>query len=204
MNYDNRFAADHRLIFLLFNQQNRQRVVRSVAAKCITDNSQFNEFLKMVNDESFGRDLLNASLNIGSKESKELLRKIGKMLNIFGGDVPYSSTERGKTLSVLYAYVYHFGMPSFFITLSPPDQDNAIFMNIMNSNGCGGFDKLSFKVFEDFTKLERLKKIVKYPGLSAKFFHYLVECVLEFLFCIESSNKNKKTVPLYSPNKSKG
>jgi hypothetical protein len=197
--YDNRFSGDHRLIFLLYNQMQRRQVMRTVAAKCITDNAYFKEFTSMVLEPTFHAKLVKASSNIEDPASQIFIKKIGKMLNIFGGDVPFSLTEKGQNRGHLYSMVYTFGMPSFFITLSPPDQDNHIFMHIitMDENSKVTED-IKFEVFKDKTILERLKLIVKYPGLNAKLFHQMVESLLKNIFGIESSKDVKKTLPLSS------
>jgi len=227
MYYDNRFSADHRLIFLLYNQLQRHRVSRRVATKCIADNKVFSEFEDIVMDDNFYKTLLMASTCGNSPQDKQfkiVIDKLGKILNIFGGDVPFSPVERSKTLSMLYAMIYSFGMASYFISVSPPDQDNHIFLNIVlfnqkkiNHDKMNNSDDYDFKqhdkeddgifrfeIFRNTEVLDRLKLIVKYPGLSAKLFHHMVENMLKYLFCIESSQNSKKSTPLDRAERRKG
>jgi hypothetical protein len=204
--YDNRFAGDHRLIFLLYNQLQRSKTIRSVAAKCISDKKYFEDFIKISQKDDFYQQLLDISRNINSKKSQEFLKNISKMLNIFAGDIPYSPLERKTTQSRLYALNHTFGLPSFFMTLSPPDQDNHLLMTIASNNNNNSLlnKAISFEVVKNIELFERLKLATKYPGLSAKFFHYLVECLLEKVLCVLPSYKVKKTKPLLNKNRLSG
>lgn len=50
--------------------------------------------------------------------------------NFTGSTVPFGPIERKKSLSQLYALCQYFGLPSWFLTISPSDIDSPIVMKL--------------------------------------------------------------------------
>jgi hypothetical protein len=176
LNYgDNRFAHEQTLILSLFNQRQRHEAAQTVAAKIKAHPQKMDKFINYVNDSNFFHDLENAITHPNSKEAKNIMKNILPTLNITGANVTFGPIERNKSLSKLYALCQHFGLPTWFITISPSDIDSSMVM------------KLSGVINQDLPFIfmpsdQRAQIAAMNPAAGAKFFQRLVDKVFLCLF----------------------
>jgi hypothetical protein len=202
--YDSRFCSDHKFIFLLFNQIQRHELARKISTKCVTNSKSFEIFTKLVNNANFKYELMNAIKfpNLGS--SKLLTSKLMKLINTAGAVIPFGPVDRFNNRSKLYGMIQEFNLPTWFITMSPPDQDNHFAINLCftkNSNNNEKDNIIDFNIFSDRNSevcsvLNRIREVTKKPVIASEMFYKMVEAVVECLFGIYPSKKMRKTYPL--------
>jgi hypothetical protein len=82
--HDNRFARNHQLLFLLFNQLQRHTVARTVAARVRPAPGQIREFHRMVEESDFQRKLDVAIRQPDGDVADKLARRVLPMIQIAG------------------------------------------------------------------------------------------------------------------------
>lgn len=128
--YDQRFSRNHQLLFLLFNQLQRHAVSRTVAARVKSDPKSVLAFHEMVAQPDFDLALTEALRQPKSAEAEKLIHRVLPMLHIAGRAVPFGGFERKQALPKLIAYNQFFGLPTFFLTISPSDLDQPLTVRI--------------------------------------------------------------------------
>ena len=129
------------------------------------------KYEKLCNDPDLEEKLESAIKNENSKEAKKLNEKFSSLLKTVGGNTPWSSMERKRTLGNLKALCGHFGLPSIFLTIAPCIADSQICINL-----CNGMEyKYSMK---QSSHKERSRWTAENPVASAKAFHLIMETVV--------------------------
>ena len=88
------------------------------------------DVIDYVTSATFQAELVDAMAQPDGKASKRIQKVLGPHLRVAGGHIPYSPSARAKCLSELYAMVFYFGLPSFFITISPSDLDAVLIIEL--------------------------------------------------------------------------
>jgi hypothetical protein len=94
----------------MFNQMQRHAASRAVAnriqMKTATKSTQ--EFIDLVSDRNFLKNLQEAIQDSSSPEAKNLEHQLRYHLDVTTSKVPWSPGERGGCLSKLFGYISHF------------------------------------------------------------------------------------------------
>lgn len=194
LNYaDNRFSTEQTLLLSLFNQRQRHEAAKTVAAKMKSNPKRMEDFITYINEVTFEDDLVNAIKFPTSYEAKNILKNLLPTLNITGSSVPFGPLERNKSLSELYALCQHFGLPTWFITISPSDIDSTLVMKL------SGVPKEDLKLIV-FDYEQRAKISAMNPLAGAKFFNRLVTKVFSCLFQTTANGESnvRKTTSYHS------
>jgi hypothetical protein len=94
LNYgDNRFHHEQEFILTLFNQKQRHAAANTVAPKIKAHPKMVDQFIKLVNKDTFKADLIFAIKNPKSQKAKTLLNKILPTLNLTGATVPFGEID---------------------------------------------------------------------------------------------------------------
>jgi hypothetical protein len=130
LQFHGQFARDHLFIFTMFNQRQRHAAARAVAARVHNKPSSFAAFAAVVSAPSFLEQLDRATAEPDGEDAKTVLRLLGPHIRAAGGAVPYGPVMRANALSQLYAMVHRFGVPSFFVTISPDDVHHVLAVRV--------------------------------------------------------------------------
>jgi hypothetical protein len=128
--YDQRFATDMEFIFYLFNVKMRHEAIMKTSLYIKSNPQAIQAISEFLADPEMITKLRKAKDNPKSKEAMKLVSLLRSHIQIAGERVPYSSSERGLHLSQLVGYCRHFGVPSWFVTISPSDSDNPLIMKL--------------------------------------------------------------------------
>lgn len=112
LQFSNRFANCHCLIFLLFDQMQRHAATRVVASRVKCNPQSFEDFVKWINEPDFTEKLKTAAKNPTSPSSIALLKKLGPNIQSCTSRIPFSSSQRAASIRNLVAMRYFFGMPA--------------------------------------------------------------------------------------------
>ena len=210
--FDNRFANDPQLLFLLANRLMLSASAKSVSAQLKQHPDAIEELFKFYNDPSSKAKLQQAIASPSGPAAKEIMDGVGKYITICGRHVPYSPMERAHATAELYAMVMFFGMPSFFWTLSPDDSQHPLFIRLSfptTSNTAfpsvapdeffaalhANDSKLFTTVDIPVDNQELLKMLAQNPVAAARVFKLVMEAVFEELIGITPTYMYKGGVP---------
>ena len=127
---DNRFAQADELIFALFNQSQRHAAARQVAARVKSDPKSVNDFASVVEAPGFLAKLQRCIESPESKEARSLLARLMPLIRIAGVSVPFGPIERSLAVSRVCAVLQYFGLPAWFVTISPSDLDSVLILRL--------------------------------------------------------------------------
>ena len=127
---DNRFAQVDEIIFTLFNQSQRHAAARQVSINVRSDTQSVQLFTDIIEAPNFMDDLKSAIASPDSKEAKQLLATIMPLLRMGGRSVPFGPLQRSIAVSKLCAYLHYFGLPGWFVTISPNDVDSVLILRL--------------------------------------------------------------------------
>ena len=200
--FDSRFERDHRLIFLLFNQLQRHEATRGVSQLGVKNCSKsIKDVIEYVTSATFQAELTEAVVKPDGKASKRIQKILGPHLRVAGGHIPYSPSARAKCLSELYAMVFYFGLPSFFITISPSDLDAVLIIELCKSPLSAGTTAVPGSTTESTSRVplpglaDRAKLLAENPGHAAAVFHHLMESVSSALYRLDMEAGRRKSNP---------
>jgi len=191
--YDNRAAKDCKFQFTMFNQSQRHIAARTIQAKVTGNSKTIQKFIKLVNSSDFPDRIIESHKNPTSKSSMQLLKEMMPAVKIGGSVVPFGPVERLKTLTSLHAYVAFFGLPSWFITISPADGDSPLMIRLghlhadnNNTDGLGTFindhGEVKLKIPVPQTSEMRAIALAQNPGVAAQVFQKMIRAVIKYLF----------------------
>ena len=127
---DNRFAQVDEIIFILFNQSQRHAAAKEVATHVYSDSDSVHKFTNIVEAPNFMKDLKSAIESPDKKESRALMNSIMPLVRVSGASVPFGPVQRSVAVSKLCAMIHYFGLPSWFVTVSPSDLDSIIILRL--------------------------------------------------------------------------
>ena len=196
--YDSRFQRDHRLIFLLFNQLQRHEATRAVAKLGVKNCSKsITEVIEYVTSPSFKSDLKEAVEKPDGKASKKILKVLGPHIRVAGGQIPFSPGARSKCLGELLAMTHLYGLPSFFVTISPADLDAVLIIELAKPaaqalSGDASAIRQSIRLPD---LADRAKLLAENPGHAAAVFHHLMEAISSALYRLDPEAGRRKSNP---------
>ncbi|ETL34405.1 hypothetical protein L916_13365, partial [Phytophthora nicotianae] len=129
--YDGRFENNVTLIVTLFNQLQRYAAVRKAARASTTHAKTLQKLGQLASGVEFRKSLLAAKNNPDSPAAKLLNASLLRILSVIGGTIPFSPFERAETRPKLAAMRFRFGLPQFWVTVAPPEQDDITLHRIM-------------------------------------------------------------------------
>jgi hypothetical protein len=207
--YDNRASRNSKFNFIMFNQSQRHAAISTIAARAKSNPKSMLRFLSIVNADGY-MDRLRAAVKVpNSPEANNLVKELMPLIHVSGKNVPFGASERAKTLSVLNAYTGFFGLPTWFITISPADIDSPLMIRLghchkNNNNVFGlnvqslsenGLPILEIPIPESSTL--RAIALAQNPGVAAEVFEKIIRAVVKCLFNIPVTDDYKATHPSY-------
>lgn len=124
----NRFAQVDELLFALFNQSQRHAAAKQVAARVRTDTVSLQRFTDLVESSDFMNNLDHAIKSPNSPEARALLARISPLIRVAGISIPFGPVQQNLAISKLCAMLHFFGLPAWFITVSPSDLDSKLIL----------------------------------------------------------------------------
>ena len=204
-----RFEHEPQLLFLLFNQMQRHHVCRDVSATVKACPKHVQAFNSMVAEPDFLQRLQRALVEPDAPEARKLVSEIEKLVRMSGRDVPFSPAQRHAAVSQLYSMVQFYGLPSWFVTVSPGEVNNKLVMTVCNNVDWAAIDmeqagdgvtnskapkkKPEFQWSMDFDYSDRARKVAENPVAAAKHFAALTEAIMKHLCKLECDHTNRKT-----------
>ena len=204
-----RFEQEAQLLFLLFNQMQRHHVCRDVSATVKACPKHVEAFNSMVAEPDFLQRLQRALDDPDTPESRKLVSEIEKLVRMSGRDVPFSPAQRHAAVSQLYSMVQFYGLPSWFVTVSPGEVNNKLVMTICDKVDWAAIDmgqvsdgvtnpkapkkKPEFQWSIEFDYPDRARKVAENPVAAAKHFAALTEAIMKHLCKLECDHTNRKT-----------
>jgi hypothetical protein len=223
LQYTGVFARNQEFVFLLANQTQRHAHARAVSAQVKSSKKSFLGFVEILNDVTFIPDLQEGIKNPRGKAASKVLRRIKPLLVSCSANIPFSAVSRNGDITILYNMRRCFGLPAWFITVSPDDIHNPMVLRMaLWTASCLGFPTTD----EGFTEALRngatsfstgppaatydirldeknLRRIVgDNPVAAAEVFNRMLVTIWKVLFGLEPSHLNskgsKRTSPLWS------
>ena len=204
-----RFEHEAQLLFLLFNQMQRHHVCRDVSATVKACPKHVEAFNSMVAEPDFLQRLQRALDDPDTPGARKLVSEIEKLVRMSGRDVPFSPAQRHAAVSQLYSMVQFYGLPSWFVTVSPGEVNNKLVMTICDNIDWAAIDmeqvgddvtnskapkkKPEFQWSIEFDYPDRARKVAENPVAAAKHFAALTEAIMKHLCKLECDHTNRKT-----------
>jgi hypothetical protein len=88
------------------------------------------EFIECVTSSSFKSELKKAVEKPDGEAIKKISKVLGPHIRVAGGQIPFSPGARSKCLSELLAMTHVYGLPSFFVTITPADLDAVLIIEL--------------------------------------------------------------------------
>ena len=89
-------------------------------------------FTEIVQAPGFMDELKKAIKLLDAKESKVLLANLMPLLRLGGATVPFGPVQQSLAVSKLCSMLFYFGLPAWFITVSPSDIDSTLILRLSN------------------------------------------------------------------------
>lgn len=178
--HDQRFSTNHSLLFLLFNQLQRHTALRKIAAKVKSTPEAIQSFYDATEVPGFDQSLKNAFAHPESRDTEKLLRRFLPIIQTSGQPVPFSAAQRQQTLPRLIAYTHMFGLPSFFLTITPSDLDQPLTIRIAVPSTNPASDRTQRLLDFPMPALaERGRILAENPVAAAEIYQRIMEAVLK-------------------------
>jgi hypothetical protein len=176
--FDGRFATEARLLFLLFNQKQRHLVARSVSKRLSVEGLKIDvnsnvQILKILKNASFEDSLKEARM---TGRFPALLQPLLNHMNITSSALPLSSGEAKMNVSRLVAMLHYFGLPAWWLTISPPEFDN--WMSLELAHNGSNLNRITLCN----SKIDRVALCNSNPVAIARGFSNLLQKLVENLF----------------------
>jgi hypothetical protein len=223
LQYTGRFARNQEFIFLLANQTQRHAYARALSARVKSNEMAIDGFVELIHDDTFIPDLEKGIKNPRGKETAKVLRRIQPLLVSCNATIPFSAVARNADITKLYNMRRCFGLPAWFITISPDDVHNPMVLRMaMWTSACDRFpttdDGFSQALRDGNTHFmtglpavaqeirldeSNLRRIVgDNPVAAAEVFNRMLFTIWRVLFGLQPSHLNgkgtKRTSPLFS------
>jgi hypothetical protein len=203
--YDNRGAKNSKFNFIMFNQAQRHAAISSIAARVHNNPKSVLKFQSIVSAPGYIDRLKEAVKSPESAETKKLVKDLLPMIKVSGKNVPFGASERAQTLSLLNSYTSFFGLPTWFITISPADIDSPLMIRLGhchkdNSNVFGsnvksisdlGVPVLEIPIPENSSL--RAIALAQNPGVAAEVFEKIIRAVVKYLLNLPMTDDYKRT-----------
>jgi len=118
---------DQRFCMLLNNVKTRSDTSREATASVRSNEKSMQNFYDIVQARDYPERSAAAKKDPTSEDARKLCRELSGSVMIAGGDVPFSSLERGRTAaSQLLSMIRFHGLPNVFLTIGPSETNNAL------------------------------------------------------------------------------
>ncbi|ETM48838.1 hypothetical protein L914_06688 [Phytophthora nicotianae] len=203
--YDGRFESNVSLIATLFNQLQRHAAIRKTARAVTTHAKTLQKLGKLANSDEFKESLLTAARDPDSPTAKRLNAGLLRLLSVVGGTVPFSPFERAATRPKLAAMRFRFGLPQFWVTVAPPEQDDTTLHRVMllrklnawNDDNCVYTrEHFQWELFPQNLKespSQRLSISTRCPALAALMFERQVKLLQKSILRCPASQDVRKS-----------
>jgi hypothetical protein len=159
------------------------------------------ELKKLIDHPMFTEKATAALEDPMSPESRSLLRQIEKLIRMSTQTVPFSAMERKAAVAKLYSMVQFYGLPSWFVTVSPSDNNSKIVMTIANQcdweatesreGGPKQRELVEWSVVCDYPK--RAQLVAGDPVAAAQYFTAMTEAMMKHLCQLACDHVTRKT-----------
>ncbi|MEZ0208826.1 MAG: DUF6570 domain-containing protein, partial [Candidatus Paceibacterota bacterium] len=192
LQHDGRFSQDHRLLFLLFNQLQRHRSIAGIHSRIKAKISEREHLQSILNDEDFFSAGEFGSFTERIERDPAFRSNLVSLLRFVeaaGNSVPYSPAEAKTNLSRLSAMMTRYGVPSFWITISPGLHDSPLAIKLLVNPDSEDDPYFQFLLSPD-SCVERNRLLSADPVLAARIFHKLIDGVLHHLLGLDVSTRS--------------
>jgi ATP-dependent DNA helicase PIF1 len=198
---DNRFAQDHRFLFLCFNQLQRHLSISAIKQRIKAKPSERLKIEGILNDEKlFGTGMTAEMMKEKMMNDPSYAAKMHSLLQFIdasAANIPLTPAESRHNLSKIEGMMVKYGLPSWWITLSPGLQDSILVLRLSQTNE---MIEGTLPLSEDVPDLlipsnvgERLRVLAQNPVHASRVFHKLVDCVLMHLFKLDLNLRTEDT-----------
>ena len=149
-----------------------------------------------MNTEGFENRVRFAREHVDTPEAAQLAKELRPFIKMCGSTVPFSEAERASSLSELYSMVHMFGLPSWFITVSPDDAFSTLCIRLSRTDRNNKLDTEEAEIVKELkdTSLINLYKLVaENPVAAADEFQRIIYAMLEHLFQLPAHHQRKET-----------
>ena len=181
--YDGRFEHPQ-FAFFLFDVLQRKTVSSGTSMRVRGKKKDVKAFGALMDDVEFQSLLDPAIRNPEGKEARAARLRLLPHLVIGGSKLPFSPMKRRGAMSFLHAETYYRGLPFYYFTLSPPDQDSSLTFWLSDGVSNIGVPLPSLELRTACAK--------RNPCAAARSFHILVDAVVKELFCLAGTGKSVK------------
>ena len=197
LQYDQRFSQDHRLLFLLFNQLQRHKSSYGIHARIRSNPADIASIEEMLDKEPNlfrGQPPENVMAEFESDpEFRGRVMRLLRFVEIGGSKVPYSPAESKSNLTRLSSMLLKYGLPSWWITLSPALHDSPLVLRLAVDDSDNEFQTQHISLPQSFK--DRLVLLANNPVIAARIFHKLVNCVIKHLLQLDVHTKTSSPKP---------
>lgn len=211
------FAQETKLVFTLFNQNQRHKTSSVVSVTAKNNPILLKKLGITLKCPEFKTNLEKSIQNPNGKEAKLTLKLIDSLLNVNGGKIIGSPAERKTAISTIISMVQFYGCPSIFFTFAPDDIHSVLTLRMscptMHGNNAFpavdcGFEKFLQEknftphitnIMDDSINISELNLhnlLSKNPVAAAHIFKITLETIFEVLFGITPDYLSKITLPL--------
>ena len=186
----------HRDLFtlILYNMTIQQIMVRTAGwtvrhkadANILANELTFDDVNQCISSKRNGGQSMNENISRG----QTLLGAVDSICKA----VPHSNEAAKKARRSVQCLQHHFGCPSFFLTVTP-DDDNHIFIQIYTydiiDNEMNVADLSDAELIERATKRTQLR--LKYPGICAYYFEIALDIIINDVLAWDIEKEKPKT-----------
>ena len=185
MHYKKRFARCHSFQFLLFNQAQRHAALRNVSMQAKKAPGTFSSIEKLLMRQDIQDMAKEALSDPQSAAGIRLMKAFQPHINHSASALPFSAAARQADLSKLIGMIRFYGLPSYFLTISPCETDIKFRLRLAGdpTKPVENYDEArDAEVTFTFQRLnERRKDVSGNPYATAESFNKLIEHVIEIL-----------------------
>jgi hypothetical protein len=175
---DRRFERSHSFLFVVFNMLQRRQAC--FQARLIATRPYFEKSAHDIHSLD-GKDIEMAlKLNLARKslpESNKSLNNLLQHIKTIGGHVMGSAYSRTALRTRLHALIYNQGLPSIFLTLNPADIHSPVVLYYAGLQ----IDLDNIQTQQMLDTYKRAEIVASHPVATAKFFHILINNILNTL-----------------------
>jgi hypothetical protein len=173
---DKRFETNLSFIFVVFNLLQRRDAcfhAQLIATKPYFRTSAHE--IQSLNSKDIEMALHNMSKKTYSSESNSTVNKLLHHIKTIGGRVRGSAYSRTALRTRIHALIYSQGLPSIFLTLNPADIHSPVALYFAGVK----LDLDNIQMDQLLNTYKRAEIIAPHPVATAKFFHLLINNILD-------------------------
>ena len=176
-------ACDGPFTFFLYDVKVRREVCRTTASAVKSKRKYLDGLSALLGRSDFDGLLDSAVKNPKSREARLLHAQVLGYVQTCTKNVNFSPGKRRACRGPMYAMYRRFGLPSFWITISPTDNDNVLALRL-------ALNDTNFADFKLPDLGDRARIVEKNPTLSAFMFDLMVKTVCEVVFGLPDTSRS--------------